>query len=65
MPQVKILRNGVDILIATPGRLLDLIKQRHITLDRVEIFILDEAGKESSIERSPLVGLGKISISAW
>jgi len=45
VPQVKILRNGVDILIATPGRLLDLVKQRHITLDRVEIFILDEADR--------------------
>lgn len=39
------LRDGVDILIATPGRLLDLIKQEHISLANVEIFVLDEADR--------------------
>lgn len=43
--QVNILRGGVDILIATPGRLLDLINQRHISLANIEIFILDEADR--------------------
>ncbi len=41
--QVATLKNGVDILIATPGRLLDLIQQRIITLQHIEHFVLDEA----------------------
>jgi ATP-dependent RNA helicase RhlE len=44
-PQVDRLKNGVDILIATPGRLLDLIGQRHIALDHVRHFVLDEADR--------------------
>jgi ATP-dependent RNA helicase RhlE len=44
-PQVKTLRSGVDILIATPGRLLDLINQRAVRLNRIEIFVLDEADR--------------------
>jgi ATP-dependent RNA helicase RhlE len=43
--QVKALAAGVDILIATPGRLLDLISQRHISLDQVSILVLDEADR--------------------
>jgi len=43
--QTNALRNGVDILIATPGRLLDLINQRYINLKDVEFFILDEADR--------------------
>ena len=43
--QVNQMRNGVDILIATPGRLLDLIEQRHIDLSTVEVFVLDEADR--------------------
>jgi ATP-dependent RNA helicase RhlE len=42
-PQVKALQNGVDVLVATPGRLLDLMEQGHINLKHVEILILDEA----------------------
>jgi len=42
-PQKDILRKGVDILIATPGRLLDLRKQQVVNLDAVEILVLDEA----------------------
>lgn len=42
-PQIDVLRKGVDILVATPGRLLDLHKQDHINLDYVEILVLDEA----------------------
>lgn len=41
--QVNKLKGGVDILVATPGRLLDLIDQRALTLRDVEIFVLDEA----------------------
>jgi ATP-dependent RNA helicase RhlE len=44
-PQVDKLGKGVDILIATPGRLLDLIGQKHITLDRIRHFVLDEADR--------------------
>jgi ATP-dependent RNA helicase RhlE len=43
--QVKALKAGVDILIATPGRLLDLCTQRHIRLDKVSILVLDEADR--------------------
>ena len=43
--QAKALGRGAHILVATPGRLLDLINQRHIRLDQVEIFILDEADR--------------------
>ena len=41
--QVSALRSGVDIVVACPGRLEDLMKQRHITLDTVQITVLDEA----------------------
>src|SRR6185503_8055204 len=37
-PQIDTLRRGVDIVVATPGRLLDIAQQRHIDLSRVEIF---------------------------
>ncbi len=43
--QAKILNQGVDILIATPGRLLDLMEQGMARLDRVEFFVLDEADR--------------------
>ena len=44
-PQVQAMSRGVDVLIATPGRLLDLIDQGFIRLDAVEIFVLDEADR--------------------
>ncbi len=40
--QIEILRGGVDIVVATPGRLLDVIERRALTLNKVEIFVLDE-----------------------
>lgn len=43
--QVNTLRNGVDILVATPGRLIDLIQQGYIALNKLEILILDEADR--------------------
>ncbi|MBL0912931.1 MAG: DEAD/DEAH box helicase [Bacteroidia bacterium] len=43
--QVNGLRNGTDILIATPGRLLDLMNQGFIKLDQLEVFVLDEADR--------------------
>lgn len=42
-PQVDNLKRGVDIVIATPGRLLDLINQRYVKLDNVQTVVLDEA----------------------
>ena len=44
-PQVNALRRGVDILIATPGRLLDLNNQRLLSLSQIEILVLDEADR--------------------
>ena len=44
-PQVNTLKNGVDILVATPGRLLDLMTQGFISIRDVEIFVLDEADR--------------------
>ena len=44
-PQVDALRRGLDILVATPGRLLDLMNQGHVRLDRLEVFVLDEADR--------------------
>ena len=44
-PQVKALRRGIDILVATPGRLLDLMTQGEVNLRGVEIFVLDEADR--------------------
>jgi len=44
-PQTVALRKGVDILIATPGRLLDLMNQGYISLKHLEIFVLDEADR--------------------
>lgn len=43
--QVNALRKGVDILVATPGRLLDLINQRHVSLRNLKYFVLDEADR--------------------
>ena len=42
-PQTKQLKRGVDILVATPGRLLDLMNQKHIRLNQIQYFVLDEA----------------------
>src|SRR5690348_5905398 len=44
-PQVQALSRGVDVLIATPGRLLDLMNQGHVRLSEVELFVLDEADR--------------------
>nr|WP_314546971.1 DEAD/DEAH box helicase [uncultured Massilia sp.] len=44
-PQIKLLANGVDILVATPGRLLDHVAQGTIKLDKIEILVLDEADR--------------------
>lgn len=43
--QVRDLQQGTDVLVATPGRLLDLIQQKYLRLEKVEIFVLDEADR--------------------
>ncbi len=45
VPQIKAMRRGLDVLVATPGRLLDLYNQGHCRLDQVEMFVLDEADR--------------------
>ena len=44
-PQVRALARGVDVLVATPGRLLDLLEQGHVDFAHIEIFVLDEADR--------------------
>ncbi len=44
-PQIAAVKTGVDIVIATPGRLLDLMGQRHLSLRDIELFVLDEADR--------------------
>ncbi|HSG96295.1 MAG TPA: DEAD/DEAH box helicase, partial [Afifellaceae bacterium] len=44
-PQIEALRRGIDILVATPGRLLDLVNQRHADLSACEYLIIDEADR--------------------
>jgi superfamily II DNA/RNA helicase len=65
-PQVNALRDGVDVLIACPGRLEDLIRQGHCQLDAVEVTVLDEAdhmadlgflpGVKRLLDATPVVG---------
>jgi ATP-dependent RNA helicase RhlE len=45
VPQVRSLARGVHVLVATPGRLLDLMAQGHVRLDGLEVFVLDEADR--------------------
>jgi ATP-dependent RNA helicase RhlE len=44
-PQVRTLRHGIDILVAAPGRLLDLMQQGYVHLQNLEVFVLDEADR--------------------
>jgi ATP-dependent RNA helicase RhlE len=44
-PQIERLRGGCDVLVATPGRLLDLAEQRMLSLSEVQVFVLDEADR--------------------
>jgi superfamily II DNA/RNA helicase len=54
-PQVNALRRGVDIVVACPGRLEDLIRQGHCTLDQVEVTVIDEADHMSDLGFLPSV----------
>lgn len=53
LPQTRALKSGVDILVATPGRLLDLMNQKYVNLSNVEIFVLDEADRMLDMGFSP------------
>ncbi|WP_439951656.1 DEAD/DEAH box helicase [Actinomadura kijaniata] len=44
-PQISALREGVDVVVGTPGRLLDLVKQKHLDLSEVAVLVLDEADR--------------------
>ncbi len=44
-PQIRACSRGVDVVVATPGRLLDLISRGHLRLDNLEVFVLDEADR--------------------
>ena len=54
-PQVNHLRRGVDVLVACPGRLEDLIEQGHVRLDRVSVVVIDEADRMSDMGFLPCV----------
>ena len=54
-PQIRQLRSGVDVLVATPGRLEDLIQQRCMSLDSVGIVVIDEADRMADMGFLPVV----------
>ena len=54
-PQVSALRRGVDVVVACPGRLEDLIGQRHVSLDAVEVTVIDEADHMADLGFLPSV----------
>jgi len=54
-PQVSAMRSGIDVVVACPGRLEDLLGQGHVSLDRVEITVLDEADHMADLGFLPVV----------
>jgi ATP-dependent RNA helicase RhlE len=44
-PQIQALKRGVDLVVATPGRLIDLMQQRHVDFSKLEVLVLDEADR--------------------
>ena len=54
-PQIKALRRGTDVVVATPGRLIDLMQRGEVRLDKVAIFVLDEADRMMDMGFLPAV----------
>jgi ATP-dependent RNA helicase RhlE len=54
-PQVKALRAGVDVVVATPGRLLDHLEKQNIVLDEIEVLVLDEADRMLDMGFAPQI----------
>ena len=56
-PQIQKLRDGVDVLVSTPGRLLDHVSQKTVDLSKVEILVLDEADRTLAMRLTYIVFL--------
>jgi len=54
-PQVKALRAGVDVVVATPGRLLDHLEKQNVVLDEIEVLVLDEADRMLDMGFAPQI----------
>src|SRR5207249_1950164 len=54
-PQITALRKGVDIVVGTPGRLIDLIERRELSVDAVEVLVIDEADRMADMGFMPQV----------
>ena len=67
--QIQSMRRGVDVLVACPGRLLDLIEQRHIDLSEIEITVIDEADRMADMGFLPdvkkILGMTPSSRRTW